>query len=257
MKDPFHEGERAVQEEAGERDIAVSRGALIFDRIPPTATKFIAAQTYCVLGGADQQQDLWAFFLAGPEGFATTNDQLDKVLFQNLGQAGMPLEYMPFTGLRPNDHIGALFIELSTRRRLRVNGRVGALSDQQMEMKVLEAFPNCPRYIQRREFEEGSLSGPKPALIKGQALNDELIGWIEGADMFLWRALSLAARLMFLIAAAMRVLFKYVRALCAYPTIRGTRCSALWGISKAIRVPGWSLLILKTGASCSSREKSN
>ena len=41
---PFHEGEIAVQERAGERDIARRHGVIIASRIPPGALTFLAQQ---------------------------------------------------------------------------------------------------------------------------------------------------------------------------------------------------------------------
>jgi hypothetical protein len=43
-----------------------------------------------------------------------------------------------------------LFIELGSRRRYRVNGTVRHLNGRGIEVAIREAYPNCPKYIQRR-----------------------------------------------------------------------------------------------------------
>ena len=53
---PFHDGEIAIQERAGERDIARQRGAIIGSRIVPGALPFLA------------QQRLIAVSIAGDDG---------------------------------------------------------------------------------------------------------------------------------------------------------------------------------------------
>jgi predicted pyridoxine 5'-phosphate oxidase superfamily flavin-nucleotide-binding protein len=53
--------------------------------------------------------------------------------------------------LRVGSDVGALAIDLDSRRRLRVNGVLAVTSDARLELTVRESFPNCPKYIQRRE----------------------------------------------------------------------------------------------------------
>ncbi len=49
--------------------------------------------------------------------------------------------------------IGLLGIELSSRRRNRVNARVqNPVSGQPVQLAVDQAFGNCPQYIQTREI---------------------------------------------------------------------------------------------------------
>jgi hypothetical protein len=46
--------------------------------------------------------------------------------------------------------MGLLAIELATRRRLRVNGTLERVDQDGLVLAVREAYPNCPKYIQRR-----------------------------------------------------------------------------------------------------------
>jgi len=54
--------------------------------------------------------------------------------------------------LRHDRRVGLLFIDLSTRRRYRVNGRVEDPEADPLMVRVAEAYPNCPKYIQRRHL---------------------------------------------------------------------------------------------------------
>lgn len=58
--------------------------------------------------------------------------------------------------------MGGLAIDLATRRRLRINGHVVENEGGRITLAVDEAYPNCPKYIQRRF--------PKPAT---SALHEE------------------------------------------------------------------------------------
>jgi predicted pyridoxine 5'-phosphate oxidase superfamily flavin-nucleotide-binding protein len=184
MPDPFHEGERAVQEQTGERDIAVSHGRLIADRMPAGAKHFIAQQNYCALGWASPNGDIWASFLAGPEGFVAGDDEGAMLRLRLSNENGALTKTPPFSGLLQGDQLGALFIEFSTRRRLRVNGQVTMLSDDEMYLTVAEAFPNCPKYIQRRELVEQPATTKPTQVLEGGSLSGDLVNWIRGADTF-------------------------------------------------------------------------
>jgi hypothetical protein len=48
MQEPFHAGERAIQERVGERDLALLNGRLIASSIPAGARTFPGKQQYCL-----------------------------------------------------------------------------------------------------------------------------------------------------------------------------------------------------------------
>lgn len=59
--------------------------------------------------------------------------------------------YDPFwNNIQQNPQVGMLAIELASRRRLRINGRITQDSDHELTLSVEESYPNCPKYIQRR-----------------------------------------------------------------------------------------------------------
>lgn len=180
MSDPFHSGEHDIQQRTGERDRAILNSRLIAGAIPPGARTFVAQQHYCALGWVSPEADIWASFVAGRQGFAST-DAAGTTLSLDLDGAN---QIPPFGGMRKGDQLGVLFIDFETRRRLRVNGRIAAPSGGALDLSVTEAFPNCPKYIQRRR------ALPRPAIHdpagveQGEGFNDELAAWIAAADTF-------------------------------------------------------------------------
>ncbi len=57
--------------------------------------------------------------------------------------------------LRPGQRIGCLGIQLSNRRRVRVNGTIEAAERDSagrlsLRLRVQQAYTNCPKYIQAR-----------------------------------------------------------------------------------------------------------
>ena len=181
--DPYHEGEKAVQNRAGEQAVAERNGRAINTEIMPGALKFISQQAMVVLGSVDLQGRLWASIVTGEPGFAHAPDQ-STVLF-NLEHAGSHHDDPLWNNLVDDPRIGALFIELSSRRRLRVNGRVEPLASDQLRLQVDEAYPNCPKYIQRRHIRTNDsseqLSSTEP-MHQGQTIGDDQRELIEHTD---------------------------------------------------------------------------
>ena len=184
MRDPFHSGERAIQEQTGERDIALINGRMIADRIPAAARGFVAQQHNCALGWSSSGREIWATLLVGPRGFASTDEARQRLCLRLVDDTGALSRNPVFAGIREGDHLGALFIELTTRRRLRVNGSVVALTNEEIGVAIDQAHALCPKYIQRRQPRE---SEPGPAAVdvqQGEMLDDALTAWTTGADTF-------------------------------------------------------------------------
>ncbi|WP_243324162.1 pyridoxamine 5'-phosphate oxidase family protein [Geothrix sp. SG200] len=170
---PFHEGELKVQARAGERHTAVLNGRMIQPRVMPQAIPFVARQPWAVLGGTDGQGRLWCSILMGREGLAEVSVDGAEVGF-DLTHAPVHPANPLLTGISVGQPLGALFIELVTWRRLRVNGRVAVSDPHQVRLTVEEAFPNCPKYIQRRA----------PAAAQGaiQAVSESRSGLVLGTS---------------------------------------------------------------------------
>jgi len=184
MSDPFHPGEQEIQERTGERHKALLNGRLIARNIPPNAKTFLTQQQYCALGWDSPEGDIWASFLTGRQGFAST-DEGGATLSLDFDNATALLHHVPpVSGMREGDQLGVLFIDLATRRRLRVNGPVSELSRHGLRLTVAEAFPNCPKYIQRREVSPQTALLASTGIEHGEDLNNELTALITAADTF-------------------------------------------------------------------------
>lgn len=186
MTERYHEGEVALQELAGERDKAILNGKVILPAIQAGARKFLRGQRHCVLGWLSPEGEIWSTFLQGPSGFADVDDDGTSVRLGLGSRDEIRDSIPPFSGLRKGDGAGLLFIEFSTRRRLRINGAVAEFTGDRLRLDVHEAFPNCPKYIQKRDVEEtrSNANTISHLLDHGQDLNGHLADWITKADTF-------------------------------------------------------------------------
>jgi hypothetical protein len=146
---PFHAGEVAIQASLGVAKRMEQFGRrVIRDFMPDQHREFYAQLPFIVLGAVDAQGDVWATLLSGAPGFIQSPDP------RTLDFAVTPDPRDPASGgLGEGDAVGLLGIELHTRRRNRMNGRVQARNAGQFAMTVEHAFGNCPQYIQLRDWE--------------------------------------------------------------------------------------------------------
>lgn len=170
---PFHAGELRIQTELGERALADIVGGCIGDAIMAPAFEFLARLPMLVLGRADLEHGCDVTLLFGAPGFLhphADGTRLQIGLNPERRRSSDPV----LASLAAGDRVGCLAIDLSTRRRLRINGEIAKLSPDQLELTVAESFPNCPKYITKRELE----FAPSPAWQSGaSAIGDRL-----GAD---------------------------------------------------------------------------
>ncbi len=184
IDNPFHEGEIQAQKRAGEFEEAQRNGRMLADSIMRGAMAFVAQQPMVVLGSVDEGQDVWASVLFGPPGFVRATDE--RRLEFDLSQAGIN-EHDPFwENIQHHPRVGVLLIELATRRRLRINGTVDRPVSDRLTLDVTESYPNCPKYIQRRQiqFEALDSSEKVPAAAEGHSLEREQVTLIEASDTF-------------------------------------------------------------------------
>ena len=144
---PFHRGEIALQATAGVAGRMEQLGQkVIRDFMPDQHRDFFAQLPFVVLGAVDDAGDAWATLFAGRPGFMQSPDP------QTLEFAVAPDPHDPAAaGFEQGAAVGLLGIELHTRRRNRMNGRVHIGDDGRVAVKVEHAFGNCPQYIQLRE----------------------------------------------------------------------------------------------------------
>ena len=182
---PFHDGEIAIQTRAGEQLMAERNGRAINTQIMPGALKFVAQQPLVVFGSVDESQNVWASIVVGKPGFATAPDPHTVSFdFSSAGSfGGDPL----WRNIGHDPRVGTLFIELASRRRLRINGRVTREASGNLRLAVREAYPNCPKYIQRRQLRtnaafDDAADDANPT--SGTCLADGHRQWIERCDTF-------------------------------------------------------------------------
>lgn len=179
MTSPYHEGEVALQERSGGRLKAEAGGRGIQDYIPPGAQEFLAQLPFVVLGAVDEQGEVWATHLVGAPGFARARGDR-RVLINGGILPGDPLaEILRKVG----SPVGIIGIEPSSRRRIRVNGRIEAIDGDVLTISTAEVFANCPKYIQARNFAP-SARRETGEIRRSSHLEACQRGWIESADTF-------------------------------------------------------------------------
>jgi predicted pyridoxine 5'-phosphate oxidase superfamily flavin-nucleotide-binding protein len=178
---PFHVGEQTIQSLAGVRDRIELRGrAVIRDYMPEQHRTFYAALPFMVVGLADQNGHPWATTLSGPPGFMNSTEE-NLLVVRAWPDPGDPLH----SCIRDGAPVGGLGIELSTRRRNRVNGRIeNCIIGDGFAIRVQQSFGNCPKYIQARSEHPRLRSGPEPKSRMASHLGDNEVRLIGEADTF-------------------------------------------------------------------------
>jgi len=176
----FHRGERVIQERTGETAIADRNVSVMTDTVIGGARPFIGKQSMAVVASVDTDKRVWASVLFGQPGFAHTETGKSIVLSIPDEQRD---ETDPFwTNIAANPSIGMLFIELGSRRRYRVNGSLASIDAADVALDVIEAYPNCPKYIQKRNLRTVGASGLPNAASQGSRIEGDLPSILAQAD---------------------------------------------------------------------------
>ncbi|MGI9388017.1 MAG: pyridoxamine 5'-phosphate oxidase family protein [Methyloligellaceae bacterium] len=175
---PFHDGEHAVQERLGVRDIEDWARKVVRDHLPEQHRAFHTAQPFLVVSARDGQGRPWVTLLDGPDGFVTSPDP-QQLAIKAEPSPGDALE----GAFEAGADVGILGIELATRRRNRVNGRVASNGSSAITIRVDQAFGNCPQYIREREWRRVD-ERPSAKSKRGNRLSPTQRQWIEASDTF-------------------------------------------------------------------------
>lgn len=176
---PWHAGERQLQAAVGVAErMAVVGPKVIRDHLPEQHRDFYPLLPYLLLGVVDEQGIPWATLVEGAPGFAHSPDP------QTLQVDSQPSPGDPArAGLHHGAAVGVLGIDLNTRRRNRMNGRVAALDHEGFSVQVKHTFGNCPKYIQLRPV-DGIARKPGTQVERSESLDEAAQTLIRNADTF-------------------------------------------------------------------------
>ncbi len=170
---PFHSDELAAQARAGVK----AGGAGIRAFMPDQHRAFFAMLPILYVSSLDAAGWPMASVLTGTPGLVHSPDPA-TLRIETRHAANDPAA----DTLHIGDEVGVLGIDLATRRRNRVNGRVAMADANGFTIAVRQSFGNCPQYIQRRSLYPGhSSSAPAQSFT---SLDAELRKLIVGADTF-------------------------------------------------------------------------
>jgi predicted pyridoxine 5'-phosphate oxidase superfamily flavin-nucleotide-binding protein len=143
---PFHAGELALQSATGVSGEAARIGRVIAKQIASNASDFIGQQQVAIVAALDTAAHVVCSVVVGEPGTFEVVDAITVSVDLRSGIVGDALADRTGDGAP----IGLLFLDVATRRRYRVNGTVIGSDDRRTFVRVAEAYPNCPKYIQRR-----------------------------------------------------------------------------------------------------------
>lgn len=177
MNNPFHPGETYMQTRLGYAEQTNRIGQkFIRSQMPDQHRDFFEHQPFVFIGTVDETGHPWASYLAGPKGFITTPTDEELVI-----QSSLPADD-PLSGhIREGKKIGMIGIEPHTRRRNRINGRIGAVKMDEIQISIDQSFGNCPKYIQRRQI---GLAQYESDSYTCDTLCEDLRSTIKNADIF-------------------------------------------------------------------------
>jgi uncharacterized protein len=176
----YHEGERFVQQAAGEVAIAERNSAVVAGTILNGARHFLQNLSMAVLASVDAEGRPCSTVLYGEAGFIEPDGatSLNIAVPHDRRDLTDPL----WRNLAANSALGILFIELGSRRRYRINGALRHIDATGMTIQVREAYPNCPKYIQRRHLKAIGAETMPAQLDEGRALAGAVRDIVQAAD---------------------------------------------------------------------------
>jgi uncharacterized protein len=178
---PFHPGERALQERVGVRDKMEAVGRRVLrNYMPDQHREFFAMLPFLVLGTIDDAGWPAASIVTGVPGFVSTPDATT-----------LRIRARPVPGdtaaanLTSGSDVGIVGIDFATRRRNRANGTIISVDDGGFDVRVMQSFGNCPKYIQERAWRVATEDEQGPlAIEEGGALGAAERAMIAAADTF-------------------------------------------------------------------------
>lgn len=180
VPDIFHTGERAVQARAEVPDTWLKQTeSFVRTEMPQQHRNFFESLPMLFLALLDHTGRPWCVPAVGAPGFLVSPAP------EMLELRGMPVLSSELDlDQSAGASVGIVGIDLTNRRRNRVNGQVRDTSDGSMTIQVDQSFGNCPQYIQTRAM-AAALDERKPASRRRTTLRDpEIRRMVEAADTF-------------------------------------------------------------------------
>jgi predicted pyridoxine 5'-phosphate oxidase superfamily flavin-nucleotide-binding protein len=169
MASIYHEGNREMQERFDTRRLADRlEDRIVSDTIDPGSAGFIESVDCFFLATADEHGRPNCSYKGGDPGFVRVVDET-TVAFPSYDGNGM---FLSMGNVLVNPDVGMLFVDFEHGNRMRLNGTasidendplLGEFEGAQLIVRVAvrELFPNCPRYIHRRQLVERSEFVPR------------------------------------------------------------------------------------------------
>lgn len=174
---PFHAGERLVQQRLGVGHVEEWARKVVRDHMPGQHRGFFEALPFLIAGARDSGGRPWATLLSGPDGFVRSPDS------RTLDLAARPVPGDALAdALGEDTDLGLLGIELASRRRNRVNGRIRAAGPGGFSLQVAQSFGNCPQHIRQRGWRRVETRAGRART--GDGLTGAQRAWIRAADTF-------------------------------------------------------------------------
>ncbi len=176
----YHRGEIEVRARAGVREMAARISDVIRPEIPLYTRDFLEDQRTVVVGFTGAGGRVWASLLTGEPGFLRVIDER-TLRIDACPVPGDPLD----ENSKPGMDVGLISIDLSSRRRMRLNGKA-EWRPEGLYVYAEQVYGNCPKYIQAREpqIADGSTSMEPGSVRRATILTEEQRRLISSSDTF-------------------------------------------------------------------------
>lgn len=177
---PYHPGEEELHARLGRKDYQETVARQIHRPVLLQQHQdFYSALPFIFVGSIDSTGAPWASILYGAPGFISSPDNKNMVINASV-IPGDPLS----ENLTQGNPIGLVGVELTTRRRNRMNGIVKAHDQHSVSIGVVQSYGNCPQYIQTREmdYDADSALAPTPETDTFTDLDGEAKALIAKSD---------------------------------------------------------------------------
>lgn len=189
MDSYFHDGELELQKKYNASHNPKMLARVLRYSIPDNYFDFLESQTTLIISSLDAEQNIWTSVIVGNPGFVLVKSAT-KVRI-DLDQIKTTTTDILFANLKTKAQIGILIIDTVNQRRYRLNTDAEILGNF-IELDIIQAFSNCPKYIQQRiPLVPKNKAFLNSTITKGTILNEQHKKWITMADTFFLGSMSI------------------------------------------------------------------